>query len=199
MFGALLSLIPPSIVKETGYLLLLIGLSGEVAVVVVRISKRTLEKGLAVTFGLLVLAGVGLEYIADRPRALDMSAQQRIADALKGFSGTPFDFSVELDPESVSLMESIASALVSAGWNRQGFGSGFGFTNPGKPVAGIVVFSGLEIQITQSRRSQWGMEGQAATVLWHALQKERLTTTAKFVPNDQESPDAIHIKIGLKP
>ena len=199
MLNALISLIPASVLKEVGSLLLLIGLSGEVAIVVLRISKKILEKGLAITFGVFVLAGVGLEYIADRPRRLDIAAQHRLTDVLKKFPETPFDFSVELDPESVSLMETIAHALIAAGWKRQPIASGFGYITPGEPAAGIVAFAGVEIQITDSRQAQWGQDGQAATVLWHTLQREGLTATAKHVPDNQETPTAIHIKIGAKP
>jgi hypothetical protein len=146
-----------------------------------------------------VLVGVGLEYIAERPRTLDIAAQRRLTDALRKFPGTPFDLSVELDPESVSPTESIASALIAAGWNRQPIALGFGYATPGKPVAGIVAFAGLEIQIKDSRQPQWGQDGQAATILWHTLQREGLTTTAKHVPDNQGTPTAIHIKIETKP
>jgi hypothetical protein len=121
-----------------------------------------------------------------------------LSETLKRFAGTPFDFMVQLDPESVALMESLADALTAAGWMRKPV-AGFGFITPGKPVAGITAFSGLEIQITDSRQSQWGLDQQAATVLWHSLQGERLTVSAKHVPDDQETPDTIHIKVGAKP
>jgi hypothetical protein len=113
MLNAFLSLVPPSFVKEVGSLLLLIGLSGDVAIVVVRVSRKVLEKGLAVIFSVLVLAGVGLEWLADQPRSIN---ETRVTNEVKQFAGTPFDFSVNLDPESVDLMESIGRALTAAGW-----------------------------------------------------------------------------------
>jgi hypothetical protein len=197
--NALFSLIPPSILKDIGTILLLIGLSGEVAILVVRISKQTFERRLALIFAAVVLMGVGLEFIADRPRTLDVEAQKRLSENLKRFAGTPFDFLVQLDPESVALMESLADALTAAGWIRKPVAGGFGFRSPGKPVAGVTAFAGLEIQITDSKQSQWGLDQQAATVLWHSLQRERLTVSAKHFADDQETPDAIHIKVGAKP
>jgi hypothetical protein len=199
--NALLSLLAPSLIRSIGTNLLLVGLAGEVAAAVAGISKKrfqTTEKILGIIFGLMILAGVWLEYVADQPRTLDSAAQTRLSESLKKFKGTPFDFLVQLDPESVALMESIADALTSAGWVRQPFG-GFGFRNPGKPAAGITAFAGLEIQIVDSKQSEWGQEGQAATALWHSLQKERITVTAKHVPDDQETASAIHIKVGAKP
>jgi hypothetical protein len=195
MFMAVISLIPSSVFKEIGSLLLLIGLSGEVAVAVVKISRKRLEKSLAVVFALLVLIGVGLEYWADRPRQID---ETRLVEALKIFPNTPFDFSVELDPESVALMQSIGRALDKAGWKQQP-ASGGGYTVPGRPSAGIIVWQGIEMQITDSRQADWGELGKPGSTLWHALQREGLTTAAKHVPDGQETPSAIHIKIGAKP
>jgi hypothetical protein len=73
--NALLSLIPPSLLKEIGTILLLIGLSGEVAILVVHFSRAAFERRLAFIFAAVVLIGVGLEFIGDRPRTLDVEAQ----------------------------------------------------------------------------------------------------------------------------
>jgi hypothetical protein len=186
-------------VKEIGEILLLIGLSGEVALLVLGISKGAWERGLAITFAALVLVGVALAYWADSPRTFGPASQQRIANALKEFRGTPFDFSVELDPEAVALMEDVGKALDVAGWKRQAVAQGSGYIPPGKPAAGIVVFKGVEVQIAESRHSDWGAEGKPAAVLLRAMRNEGLTAIVKQVPDNQESADAIHIKIGAKP
>ena len=193
------SLVLFSWLRQIGEIFLLVGLSGEVALLVFGISKGAWERGLAITFAAFVLVGCGLAYWADSPRTLGPAPQQRIADALKKFRGMPFDFSVGLDPESVALMEDIAEALEAAGWNRQAVAQGFGYIPPGKPAAGIVVMKGVEVQITESRQSDWGAADKPAAVLLNAMRNEGLTAFAKLVPDSQESPDAIHIKIGAKP
>ncbi|MGY4313260.1 hypothetical protein [Bradyrhizobium sp. JR3.5] len=193
------SLVLFSWLRQIGEILLLIGLSGEVALLVLGISKGAWERGLAITFAVLVLLGCGLEYWADSPRSFGPASQQRLADALKEFRGTPFDFSVELDPEAVTLMEDVGAALDAAGWKRQAVAQGSGYIPPGKPAAGIVVLKGVEVQIVESRQSDWGAAGKPAAVLLHAMRNEGLTAFAKQIPNNQESPDAIHIKIGAKP
>ncbi|MDI4238150.1 MULTISPECIES: hypothetical protein [unclassified Bradyrhizobium] len=196
---AAFSLVLFSWLKEIGEILLLVGLSGEVALLVLGISKGAWERGLAITFAALVLVGVALEYWADSPRRFGPASQQRIAGALKEFRGTPFDFSVELDPEAVALMEDVGKALDAAGWKRQAVAQGSGYIPPGKPAAGIVVFKGVEVQIAESRHSDWGAAGKPAAVLLHAMRNEGLTAIVKQVPDNQESTDAIHIKIGAKP
>jgi len=193
------SLVMFSWLREIGEILLLIGLSGEVALLVLKISKGTWERGLAIAFAVLVLAGVALTYWADSPRTIGPASQQRIADALREFRGTPFDFSVNLDPEAVALMGDIGKALHAAGWTRQAVANGSGYVPPGEPAAGIAVFKGFEVEIADSRQSDWGAAGKPANVLLRALRNEGLTAFAKQVPDNQASADAIHIKIGAKP
>ncbi len=195
---AAFSLISFSWLRHLGEILLLIGLSGEVALLVVGISKGAWERGLAITFAVLVLIGCALAYWADSPRTIGPASQARIATALKGFADTPFDFSVELDPEAVALMDDVGQALAAAGWKRQAVATGSGYVPPGQPAAGIVVFKGVEIQITESRQADWGAPGKPAAALLHALRNEGLTVVLKLVPDDQESADAIHVKIGAK-
>jgi hypothetical protein len=196
---AAFSMVLFSWLRHLGEILLLIGLSGEVALLVLRVSKGTWERGLAITFAVLVLVGVALEFWGDLPRTIGPASQQRLAATLKDFRGTPYDFSVELDPEAVALMGDIGKALDAAGWKRQAVANGSGYVPPGEPAAGIVVFRGFEVQIAESRQSDWGVPGKPAEVLLRALRNEGLTAFAKTVPDSQESADAIHIKIGAKP
>ncbi|MGY3587544.1 hypothetical protein ACVIGB_003404 [Bradyrhizobium sp. USDA 4341] len=192
------SLVLFSWLRQIGEILLLIGLSGEVALLVLGISKGAWERRLAIAFAALVLVGCGLEYWADSPRTFGPASQQRLAAALKEFRGTAFDFSVELDPEAVALMEDIGQALDAAGWKRQAVLPGSGYIPPGKPAAGIVVLKGVEVQIAESRQSDGGALDKPAAALLHAMRNEGLTAVARQVPDGQESADAIHIKIGAK-
>jgi hypothetical protein len=193
------SLVLFSWLREIGEILLLIGLSGEVAILVVKISKGAWERRLAIAFAVFVLAGVALAYWADSPRTIGPAPQQRIADALKAFPGTPFDFSVNLDPEAVALMGDIGKALHAAGWKRQAVANGSGYVPPGEPAAGIAVFKGFEVEIAESRQSDWGAAGKPANVLLRALRNEGLTAFAKQIPDNEANADTIHIRIGAKP
>lgn len=185
--------------RQLGEILLLVGLSGEVALLVIKVTKGAWEKRLAVTFAALVLSGCALTWWADSPRTLSAGSQQRLAGALKEYRGTPFDFSIGLDPEAVSLMEEIANALDAAGWKRQAVTQGQGYVPPGKPAAGLVVLKGVEVQITDSRQAEWGAAEKPGAMLLKALRHEGLTAFARQVPDDHESSGAIHIKIGAKP
>lgn len=196
---AAFSLVLFSWLRHIGEILLLIGLSGEVALLAIKISKGAWERGLAIAFAALVLVGCALTFWADSPRTVGPAPQRRVADAIKQFSGTPFDFSVELDAESVALMEDIGRALDASGWKRQAVAGGSGYVPPGQPVAGIAVLKGVEVQIAASRQSDWGAPGKPAAVLLNALRSEGLTAFLKPVPDNYESADAIHIKIGEKP
>jgi hypothetical protein len=196
---AAFSLVLFSWLRHLGEIVLLIGLSGEVALLVLKISKGNWEHRLAITFAVFVLVGCALEFWANSPRTIGPASQQRLANTLKEFRGTPFDFSVNLDPEAVALMEDVGKALDVAGWKRQAVENGSGYIQPGKPVAGIAVFSGLEVQIADSRQSDWGAAGKPGAALLRALRNEGLTAFAKQVPDDEESANAIHIKIGAKP
>jgi hypothetical protein len=196
---AAFSLVLFSWLRHIGEILLLIGLSGEVALLVIKISKGAWERGLAIAFAALVLIGCTLTFWADSPRTIGPASQRRVADAVKLFSGTPFDFSVELDAESVALMEDIGKALDASGWKRQAVAGGSGYVPPGQPAAGIVVLKGVEVQIAESRQPDWGTPGKPAAVLLQALRNEGLTVFLKPVPDNYESAGAIHIKIGEKP
>jgi len=188
-----------STLRQIGEILLLIGLSGEVALLVLKITKGAWEKGLAITFAVLVLIGCGLEWWADSPRTLSVASRQRLANALRDYQGTPFDFSVELDPEAVDLMETIGQALGDAGWKRQAVAQGHGFVPPGQPASGLIVLKGIEVQITHSRQAEWAADGKPGAALLRAMRNEGLTAVAKEVPDQHQSGGAIHIMVGAKP
>ncbi|CEJ11470.1 hypothetical protein BN1110_01762 [bacterium YEK0313] len=185
--------------RQLGEILLLIGLSGEVALLILKITKGSWEKGLGITFAVLVLLGCGLEWWADSPRTLSAASQQRLTQTLTPYHGTPFDFSVELDPEAVSLMEMIGSALEAAGWKRQAVAHGHGYVPPGKPTAGLAVLRGVEVHVTQARMAEWGADGRPGAALLQALRNEGLTAVFKVIPDHHEGGGAIHIMVGAKP
>lgn len=193
------SLVLFSGLRELGEILLLVGLGGEVALLILKITNGRWEKRLAITFAVLVMVGCGLEWWADSPRSLSAASQQRLTKALKVHHGTPFDFSVGLDPEAVDLMEDIGQALEAAGWSRQPAANRSGYLPPGKPPVGLVVLKGVEVHVTKSRHPDWGADGKPGAALLKALRNEGLTAFGKEVPDDYETGDAIHIMVGAKP
>ena len=54
----------------------------------------------------------------ESPRVISSPEQRRMVKVLAAFRGTPFDLSVGDTPESVSLMYTVQSVLVKAGWRQ---------------------------------------------------------------------------------
>lgn len=131
------------------------------------------------------------------PRSLSAEQQARITAEVKAFGAIPFDFAIQTEPEAIDLMEQISTTLESAGWIRKpAHTGGVAFTNPGKPQAGIVSFSGFAIHIDDSRTAEWG---DAVATLWKAIEAEGIAASAMRLTDKSESADAVHIKIGKKP
>lgn len=66
----------------------------------------------------------------------------------------------------------------------------------GKPAAGLVILSGIEIQVHTTRLADWS---QGAQALETALKVEGISASVKGFSHNKEHPNAIHIKIGKKP
>lgn len=131
------------------------------------------------------------------PRSLSVEKRSRIATILRPLGPVPFDFALQLDSESEQLMKDIGDALEFAGWIWQSHLSPIGFNAVGKPKAGIVAYAGLCIQITESRRLDWSM---AVNALRAVLEAEDISVTLhQAVPDEQDTPNAIHITVGKKP
>jgi hypothetical protein len=134
------------------------------------------------------------------PRSLDRAQLERITEAMKPFSGFPFDFSIQPDGETIGLMEQIGGALKSAGltwepWHGRTPGMP-AFLQPGVPQAGMVAFTGLMIQIDDSKTPQWGT---AIAVLRDRLHAEGIDAEGRRITDGTETANAIHIYIGRKP
>jgi hypothetical protein len=131
------------------------------------------------------------------PRTLIGEQQARMAAKLRPYVGTPFDCFVHNDPEAIELMRQISDTLTAAGWlHKPVSGRAVVFNLPGKPPAGIVTFTGLEIQIDESRQSDWAPTVRA---LQDSLVQEGLAVSVLALTDASEHPNAIHIKIGKKP
>jgi hypothetical protein len=141
------------------------------------------------------------------PRSLSTEQQERITAKLKLLAGTPydltgipFDFSIQQDPECIPLMGQIGSTLKAAGMNWEQWRGKTPrmpvFTQPGMPQAGIIVFTGLMIQIDDAKTPEWGA---AVNVIWHTLKSEGIEADRMRITDGTETPNAIHIYIGRKP
>jgi len=131
------------------------------------------------------------------PRTLTPEQQERIAHKLRQFSETPFDCFVSQDTEPIDLMLNISDALTRAGWVHKPIeGHAAELNVRGKPAAGLVILTGIEVQIHISRLDDWSKSVHALVA---ALSEEGIAATLKAFNHKNEHPNAIHIKIGKKP
>lgn len=129
------------------------------------------------------------------PRKIENPAA--LTEKLKPFSGTPYDFSLEVEPEPLALMDKLAAVLDAAGWQRQGCeGQGVIFNEPGRPPACLIGLSGIAIHIDNSRTADWE---PAVLALLNGLKAEGIEADALRITDNSETPKAVHIKIGTKP
>lgn len=125
------------------------------------------------------------------PRSISPEQQKVMAESLKAFPGTPFDFSV-LGAESVTIMQQIADALELAGWSRKPWSGGGILRNiPGKPPAGDVILFGIVLQMTDPALSE------ALKALVGELKAAELEEVYIHDP-ENSTPPRIHIMIGQK-
>lgn len=131
------------------------------------------------------------------PRTLSPEQQRVIIDAVKGFPGTPFDFFVNSDEESVNLTDTLENCLISAGWKRADLDPSVTVRmdrgGDKKPFA-LWVGTGVAVEISQSRVDLL----KATDALVGVLKKEGLGAKG-FAAASGVTPNAIHIKIGKKP
>lgn len=131
------------------------------------------------------------------PRVISAEAREQMVPKLRPFAGSPFNFSVQVDQESVDLMEQIASVLAAAGWERRATAANVTYMPPGGlPHAGVSAGRGVQIQISSTRNNDWA---PAVIALRDALRGAGIETEGKSITDGTESPDAIHVYVGGKP
>ena len=141
MSDLFLGIADPEFWRNCGYALLAIGLIGAVAVILLLDRKRGLQKGLALLFIAVVLAGLGVARFGNNallsearerareaelelaklktPRTLTPEAQRRVAASLQKFSGQEFEGQVAPGSEDARpLWEELDKALRAANWVR---------------------------------------------------------------------------------
>jgi hypothetical protein len=118
----------PEFLKKIGFIILIIGLAGEIGVLFIPHRRWKLEKTLAVLFILIVIAGVTVERIGDArlaemngPRHLSDKQMSQLVDALKPFSGQIFQMiTYPKCDECSNTFIMVYNALIRAGWVREG-------------------------------------------------------------------------------
>ncbi len=175
-------------IRETSQARAITALTGQV---------RELEQGTSTAGRRLVAAEAEIARLR-ATRSLTPEQQSAIAEKLKPFAGTPYDFTVHPEAEPEALMEDIASALGKAGWvRRPRDGSVPLRTLSGRPAVGtITTFSGVQVEIAETRTGDFG---NAALTLRDMLGVAGLPTTALRFPDGNDTADAVHIFIGKKP
>ena len=141
MSDLFLGIADPEFWRNCGYALLAIGLIGTVAVILLLDRKPRLQKGLALLFLAVVLAGLGVARFGNNallsearerareaelelaklktPRTLTPEAQRRVAAVLQKFAGQEFEGQVAPGSEDARpLWEELDKALRAANWVR---------------------------------------------------------------------------------
>lgn len=219
MSDLFLGIADPEFWRNCGYALLAIGLSGTVAVIVFLDRKRRLQKGLALLFLAVVLAGLGVARFGHNallsearerareaelelaklktPRTLTPEAQRRVAAALQKFAGQEFEGQVAPGSEDARpLWEELDKALRAANWVRVAPSD----LAVGDPPAGIPLSpnSGVTVFVAASRANELAPIAHAVAA---ALTSEGLIAgvTASAGPRMEQRPNVIVIEIGRKP
>jgi hypothetical protein len=214
-----LGIASPEFWRNCGYALLTIGLIGAVAVILVPDHKRRLQKGLALLFIGLVLAGLGIARFGDAallseareraqeaelelarlkaPRTLTPEQQQRVTSKLQKFAGQEFAGQVTPGSDDARpLWEALDKALRAANWVRvPPYGLAVGDPPAGVPLAPN---SGVTVFVAASRADEVAATAQA---LASALMAEGLIAglSASAGPRMEQRPNVIVIEIGRKP
>jgi hypothetical protein len=173
--------------RGVGAGLIVAGLVGEAAIVVIAVASRKIEKTLSVLFTMIIAVGVAIDYqadtalitqanqSADAERAARVELQQRtewreptveleerIADKLKAFSGQQYITSIEYTPESENFAGYLASILKSAGWATHALDI------PAPNMSKRQHKPGLEFQFAPSRQADLGHVADAAARAFEA-------------------------------
>lgn len=130
------------------------------------------------------------------PRSISPEQEEKITETLKEFAGTPFDFAITPNPEPVSLMNRLAAILTGAGWDWKSVSEVIVFMQQGKPNVGMATLTGLKVQIDHSKLQEWE---KPVVALTDALKAVGLDAEAEQLINGIVNPNAIHIRIGIKP
>jgi len=127
------------------------------------------------------------------PRTIGSHDRAEIIEAIKEFSGTPYDLSAGTDSESVQFMKTMQSLLNDSGWKQLPFNGPIGITNT-DPLVGISLNSGINVEIAAVRVSRWS---KAMDKLVGILKAKHVV--AAGIVSQTDDANAVHIMVGKKP
>jgi hypothetical protein len=132
-------------------------------------------------------------------RVLDEYQQEQVKLRVEPFLGTPYELFVADTPEAEKLLVEIDSAVGSAGWlYRASENKGFRLTKtlPNGHEISQVTVKGVEIGLTPALLVKLK---PAADALAKALNSEGIAAFVVKLPENDPSPNNIHIMVGNKP
>jgi hypothetical protein len=219
MTDFLLGVASPEFWRNCGFALSAAGVIGIVAVIIFPDDKRQSQKGFALVFVALLLAGFGFARFGESallaearerandaelelthlktPRTLAPDAQRRLAERLRQFAGQEFAGQVAPGSEDArGLWETLEPALAAAQWVRVvPYGLSVGDPPAGVPLAPN---SGVTVFVAASRANELAPIAQA---LAGALRAEDIIAgvSASAGPQMEGRPNVMVIEIGRKP
>ena len=213
----LLGMASPEFWRNSGYLLVALGVIGIVAVMLFADHKRRLRKGLL--FVAVLLAGLAFARFGESallaeareradeaelelakiktPRLLTPEAQRRVTAKLRQFAGQEFAGQVAPGSDDARpLWETLDKALTAADWVRvPPIGLAVGDPPAGVP---LVPNSGVTVFVAASRANEFA---PIAQLLAAALMAEGIIAgvSASAGPQMEQRPAVIVVEIGRKP
>ena len=142
-------------------------------------------------------AQLELERFRKARREIMRGHDSEIADALRPFSGTPFDMGLpQGDGEAADFAWDLEPILVAAGWQHVDWtGSNISLQQGSRPISGSVAASNVEIHLHPSVRE---MLRPAATALVAALIELDIAAAEVGFNASSQTHTAMHILIGSK-
>ncbi len=128
-----------------------------------------------------------------------MSDLQReaVASKIRPYAGQGYILSVSPDQESLRFVRIVGAVLDKAGWVRHPSSAAVK-TPDGQTGISAATEPGVRVQIAMSRSNDAQLT-MRARVIADALGAEGTIATATLVPDLEETPDLIQVRVGSKP
>ena len=134
-----------------------------------------------------------------RPRALNQSLLPEARNHLRKYAGTPYELSVDATPESIQLLAAIDTLLRDSNWtakksDNQTFRSIY--TLPSGSQVDQGVFAGVIVRFNKSKAPQLQTAAEQLVIALRSLGIDN--AHSEYLPEDDPSPNNIHILVGPK-
>jgi cell wall-associated NlpC family hydrolase len=132
-------------------------------------------------------------------RELNGDQQERVRERIAQFLGTPYELAVTDTPEAVKLLGEIDAAVGSAGWlYKPSENKAFRFAKPLRSGhdAELLTLSGIGIGLSAALFVKLK---PAADALAKALNSQGISAMVVKLPDNDPSPNSVHIMVGSKP